>query len=1277
MPLLKDLIHIPERVHQGDFVLKLSEGVANAEQTLRDYFVTPELEDAFGNALGFIQQAVQTGSSKAAYLHGSFGSGKSHFMAVLNLLLAGNTQARAIPELADVVARNGWTSGRKFLLVPYHMVGARDMESAVLGQYAEFVRKKHPAAPVPGFYLAEGLFKDAQALRQRMGDVAFFARLNEGSARGDDGDGGAGGWGSFDSGWDATSFAAALLEAPNGEERARLVGDLIGQFFSAYRTLAGSGESYVSLDDGLSIMSRHARDLGYDAVILFLDELVLWLASHAADVNFVSREGTKLVKLVEATNADRPIPLVSFVARQRDLRELVGENLAGVVQVQFSDVLKHWEARFHRITLEDRNLPAIAERRVLRPVNEAARRTLQAAFDDTLKMRKDVHDTLLTTTADRDMFRKVYPFSPALVQTLIAVSAALQRERTALKLMLQLLVDRRDDLELGQLIPVGDLYDAIAEGDEPFSEGMRLHFDNAKRLYTQRLLPMLVRQHGVSWEASKAAAVGSADPAVAALAAAAKNLRNDARLLKTLLLGALVPEVESLKSLTAQRLAALNHGTFRSPIPGREAQDVLRKCRDWASEIGEIRITEDQNPVMSIQVTGVDIEPILRAAEANDNAGNRRKRIREALFGELNIADHSDLFTTYEFLWRGTRRDVELLFENVREMTDDRLRGRSGAWTVVLDFPFDEGHFTPADDLARLAEYRGADTRTLVWMPSFLSNKALADLGRLVVLDYTLQGDRFDNYAAHLSFVDRVQARALAKNQLDQLRIKLRSQLEVAYGISTEPRDAVTRALTADEQFSSLDHTLSPRPPVGADFRAAFDNLLGQLFAHQYPAHPEFETEIKLHVIRKVWTEVQKAVEAPGMRGLVADPATRRQVHTVVNPCQLGQMGGTHLLIEPHWQARFAQSHARAGGGAITAAKLRLWIDSPAPMGLPLELQNLIILTFAATSNRRFVLRGGPFEPTVDNLPDELELREQALPDAAHWQTAVQRAASLFGLTPAQVLNAANVGRLVDEVRKAALLRRDATARLVAQLRDRCARYMTQATHATDATGDVEAHAGARQQTAESAQALLGALAQADEAGLVATLAAAPLHTSEAAVGRTLGQALVCADALANTRWQLFDAMRDLHDQRRDAALALLQHVCEALRNDEHVQPLKARLEELERDAMRLLTAAVPGVVSTPPAPTAPPPPTTAPLTTPGPDTYPPVRPVAGPATRPVWTAATATAPATELVDEQQQLHLSGAAAAAALDDLKARLADDRDLELTLSWRLQRKGAAA
>jgi hypothetical protein len=82
------------------------------------------------------------------------------------------------------------------------------------------------------------------------------------------------------------------------------------------------------------------------------------------------------------------------------------------------------------------------------------------------------------------------------VQTLIAVSTALQRERTALKPMLQLLVDRLDDLELGQIIPVGDLFDVIADGNEPFSEARRIHFDNAKRLCKQKLLRCLERHSG-------------------------------------------------------------------------------------------------------------------------------------------------------------------------------------------------------------------------------------------------------------------------------------------------------------------------------------------------------------------------------------------------------------------------------------------------------------------------------------------------------------------------------------------------------------------------------------------------------------------------------------------------------------------------------------------------------------------------------------------------------------------------------------------------------------
>src|SRR5258708_33143856 len=102
--------------------------------------------------------------------------------------------------------------------------------------------------------------------RQR--DAAFFAALNEG---GDDDER----WGEFSGVWDAESFEAAMLEPPEGEERQRLVGDLVGKIFTSFADVAAaSGEAFVDFDAGLSIMSHHAQRLGYDAVILFLDELI-------------------------------------------------------------------------------------------------------------------------------------------------------------------------------------------------------------------------------------------------------------------------------------------------------------------------------------------------------------------------------------------------------------------------------------------------------------------------------------------------------------------------------------------------------------------------------------------------------------------------------------------------------------------------------------------------------------------------------------------------------------------------------------------------------------------------------------------------------------------------------------------------------------------------------------------------------------------------------------------------------------------------------------------
>ena len=249
MTLIRDLIDIPERVHRDDFVLRLAEGVARPDETLRTYVVTPQLAGAFDRALGLIRDALGSSSSKAAYLHGSFGSGKSHFMAVLHLLLQQHRAARATEGLEGVVTRHDdWLAGKRFLLVPYHMIGKSSMEAAVLGGYAARVAELHPEAPVPGVYRSEGLFEDARRLRARIGGEEFFDAINAvASGTGE----GASGWGDLSARWDAASFEAALIAPAGAEERSRLVAALIDSFFQSYRGVAGgSAEAFVPLDDG-------------------------------------------------------------------------------------------------------------------------------------------------------------------------------------------------------------------------------------------------------------------------------------------------------------------------------------------------------------------------------------------------------------------------------------------------------------------------------------------------------------------------------------------------------------------------------------------------------------------------------------------------------------------------------------------------------------------------------------------------------------------------------------------------------------------------------------------------------------------------------------------------------------------------------------------------------------------------------------------------------------------------------------------------------------------
>lgn len=1153
MTLISELIDVPEAVHSGDFVLSLSQGISEIEQTVGDYVVTTELSARFDEALSIIKSALAGRSSKAAYLDGSFGSGKSHFMAVLSALLDNNPAARAKEELAGVVNKydGDVIGGKRYLQVPYHLVGKQSLEEAILGGYLSHVGRLHPDAPLPAVLLDAPLLATAVSLRQRLGDAAFFGLLGK---PGDTS------WGDLTSGWDAPRFEAALAAPHGSAERGALV-SVLQEALSGFAELARSaGTGFVDIDDGLAAISQHAASLGYDALVLYLDELILWFATRMSDHQWVAAEAPKVAKLVEAANANRPAPIVSFVARQRDLRELVGTNLPGAEHLAFADSLKWWEDRFTPVTLSDNNLPVIAGTRILRPKSDAARAQIDAAFAGMDQVRQDIRSALMTSRADREAFRLTYPFSPAFMETLVGLSGALQRERTALRVMQQLLVDQRDTLELGQIVPVSDLFDALVADDEPITGELGALWRNAQKVYGE-IHQVILESHGMTGQEG-------------AQAPAAHAVYRDTRIAKTMVLAALMPEVESMRDLTGRKIVALNHGYIRSMVPGQEAETVISVVRRWAARLGTIQVTGDPaNPVISVRLEGISLEGILDNAGVADSYGVRRQQIRALLCEALEASADVGLggVLPLSTLWRGSRRQVELAFGTVRDqgdLSDQMFRPTHAGWRIIFGYPIDEQGHVVAEDLERAAELRQRQpSRTVCWVPRRLTAATTADLSRYVRARYAL-GPSFEQLAGHLSDNDRATARQQMTALAEQLHSRLSNALLQAYGVISADEAVVDTAHGGVDMFVSLEPGLTPKVPAGASLRQALDGLADQMLSWEFPAHPHFPAEVRRPDLQKVHAQVRRAIEEPEHRVMV-ESSDRSLMRRVANPLKLGEQYEQYFVLGHHWPEHLNRkvADAAARGLPVSVGDLRAWLDEPQPMGLPQEIADLVIFVFAEQTNRSIIVGQRPLDVSaLRQLPADAPVVEQALPEQEHWDEARARAQAIFGIGDVSELRTArNVSLLAGRVRDAAAQRLPEARRLLDLLLNRGPAVLGAGT-AADSTP--------RARIADGAVRLCEAIADArDDAAVVDVLAAAALPGAALHVGRSLGTAADVVRAADGVDWPIYVSVTGWGHEHPlgPRAEAVATDLAAAWQANEYATPLQPALAAADSTARQLL----------------------------------------------------------------------------------------------------------
>jgi hypothetical protein len=1161
---LRDVIDMPSSVHAGDFKVELTGGFTETEARVAEYVVTDQLRAAFGTALSIVRAAVRDQRSHAAYLHGSFGSGKSHFLTVLHAILNNDPAAREKRGLQPVIAEHDeWLAGKRFLMVPYHLIGASDIDSAILGGYVAAVRAKHPDRPTPPVYRADAMLDDARTQRAFLADDARFAEwLGAGATAPSDPEDlepleGAGGHA-----FSPAELDRAFAAPPGDPTRDALVSALLDGPMSSYaRGARGDAEAFIPLENGLSVITRHARDLGYDGLVLFLDELILWLQAHMSDQSFVNEQVGKLVKLIESGAADRALPVVSFISRQRDLSQLVGEDVAGSDVKNLEAQVQYLSQRFDVVPLEDRNLPAIVSERVLKPKPGAAAQ-IDAAFAQVESSKQAEKETMLdpegATGASWDDFRAVYPLTPALLNVLVELSGALQRERTGLKLLQEMLHRRRDDMLLGELIPLGDLWDVLSGGtSEAFTDRLAEESETAARFYRKARGYLETKRSG-------------ADDAA---------FRADDRVVKTLLLAALTPNVPALRRLTGPRLAALNHGSIRSRTvaPGKV---VTQRLQEMRAEFGELRSDDAENSTFWLVLSDLDVEPLLEAVGEQDSLGARRVWCKGALWDQLGIADGGEFVSEHEIAWRGTPGTAEFLFGNVRdshELPDAQFAPAvPGRIRFVLDYPFDKPDYSPAFDSARVNQLRreGTDEPTLVWLPHHFSAQKSAQLGRLLKIGYLLERDRLDDYASTYSADNRLKLRHQLQAQRDNLESQLSAALAQLYGIERPDEATVGARVGEDGHVLSLrSGHAPPRPLAGAGFRANMLAFADDMFAALYPHHPDFDPNetrkpITTRELRTVLGWITQAMDDPARR-VVVDRKDLPLVRRVVHPLELGQVSDGPLNVSTEWRRRIEAAAAAHGvTGDYPVEDIRGWITGELGYGgLDKPVANLVISAYALLADRAWLLHGSPLPepPELERIGPGHALRAQELPSAEEFAAARHRAAAVFGLHVPELLVARTVARLAAQVRDKVTEREPAVDAVRRRLGE----------HAADLGVEPSA---ARLTTAREAAQVLAKLGEAGgDTALVRALAGAEPAASDEVLGKAIASAPAVEQALRELDWSLLESVRGFTDRdggTGERARALLDELGETAATEEFTTALAPALASARSRALELVTEA-------------------------------------------------------------------------------------------------------
>lgn len=771
---IRDVIEIP--AVKPNLVVKVGE--INSEQKrqahVRDYVITDSIAKELESLVKSIADSAQSGfEGLGIWVDGSFGSGKSHFSTFLGMLLTNEKAAWAKDHfvIQKLAAYRAILEKYPVFVLP---VNALDVPDSLKRNIFTAVNKQlellgHETVELSSAKQIIRSFEENAESEKAFWNLLFNRSLTVISRE-------------------------EYNEAKENDPDALALEIREHVFRGAQRAM----DLYEEMPEGIRKITAHLKALGFYAMVVLLDEITLFLQGKGEETT--SRSLAELNRLLEHENA--AIPVWAIVSRHLALEDLVGTQR-----------MEHLHGRFQkRVEMQDVDLYEVCSKRVLRRKNGSEE--LEAALENNIKLLPQAQLRVLGELYGgqpqlRRALEKLYPFHPTIIDTLVAVTHRLSRERTAISVMYDMLFDYSDK-PVGEWIPYAESFDYL------FSEGEQALSGHPELL--------------AAWQIIR----DKTEPNLSAFFN--DTLIDKAQIIAcTLVLGQLTDRSLRLCDiLTPEVISALNASILNRGIPFIVEQEMTEILSTLVERIPNFQRRGSGGYGVELSI-GPDPDRALDELETVSLADERRKAILKLESDIFNVSDADGRRDNYKITWRGTDRRGLIRAVEPQAISDSDLVIPAGReYLLIIGFPNPSATALDTLSLKQDKELRA------IWQPASLPQDAWDRIEKLAKINWALESS-----AGRASVEGRY-----GREDVERLRDQWR-----------RTRDIISERLAADFKEAYLNGTITSSvningQPTGATPRDAMDDLISRMFQRRFVQHPEFGVTVTAQALDQLYRAI-------------------------------------------------------------------------------------------------------------------------------------------------------------------------------------------------------------------------------------------------------------------------------------------------------------------------------------------------------------------------------------------------------------------------------------